>query len=125
MKKETHAKGEGSTKRAIRRGLELFSESKRGGPSSSSSSSGLTSVIVILSLASTPSFVGFRAPLKKRQVGFALEDWKGGNLTQTGAEKQEEEEETEEEQVVALEKGRGREREGFIEREVEVMLMND
>lgn len=124
MKKETHAKGEGSTKRAIRRGLELFSESKRGGPSSSSSSSGLTSVIVILSLASTPSFVGFRAPLKKRQVGFALEDWKVGNLTQTGAEKYEEEE-TEEEQVVALEKGRGREREGFIERDVEVMLMND
>lgn len=42
---KAYENGEGSTKRAIRRGLELFSESNKGGPSSSSS--GLISVIVI------------------------------------------------------------------------------
>lgn len=46
---KTHEKGDGSTKRAIRLGLEFISDSSKGGGFSSSSSS-LDSVIVILLL---------------------------------------------------------------------------
>lgn len=94
MQSKTHAKGEGSTKRAIRRGFELVSGSSKGGLSSSPSS-GLTSAIVIL-LALT-----LRIPLplllnelfkqvnreisQKELVGFEAKDLKCGNLKEEGA----------------------------------------
>lgn len=130
-KTETHAKGEGSTKRAIRRGLEwLFSASKRGGPSSSSS--GLISEMVIL-LALTSSFVlcttpfrltrsewQNRRPLVKTQLGTAPDDWEESRGRTQTVDENEEQEEEEEVAVVGI---KGGEREGFIERQAELMMM--
>ena len=120
---ETHAKGEGSTKSAIRRGLELTSDSSRGGGFSSSSC--LNSVTVIL-LAEIEDL--FNLPLlglldskewdfeRIRQMGFAL----GAQMLEILREKRVlgTEEEAEEE----VDKGGGGERSGFIERGVDMMI---
>ena len=80
-KERTHANGEGSTKRAIRRGLEVASDSSEGGGLSSSSSSSLISVMVMSPFAAkvlllsldVPSDGEKRACRQTRVMGFAVE----------------------------------------------------
>ena len=122
---ETHANGEGSTKRAMRRGLELVSGSSSGGPSSSSS---LTSVIVIslaLSTKSSPLWLSpfdlkNRACLQNSEMGFLLWEVKHETLREFEACKQENESVDEEDKKVGK---AGGERVGFIERQEMVMLL--
>ncbi|PKI34535.1 hypothetical protein CRG98_045072 [Punica granatum] len=113
----TDAKGEGSTKRAIRRGRETFSDSTiRGGPSSSSSSPSLRSSEIVMSLAFTTN------PLRLPSLLHPL----GLNELTGLLEKETEETPETGENVGKLEQEQGQEEEedvGFIERGGETMVV--
>lgn len=117
--KGTHAKGEGSTKRAILRGLELpsFSEPSKA-PSFSPSPRESTSAVMMFPASSTKLFlppVAFnpwkehnRAPIQERVMGFNSADLKRWNLVGCGEDDEEQ---------------KGGENEGFIVIAVALMVV--
>lgn len=123
----TYANGEGSTKRAIRRGLEVAFGSSNGGGLSSSPSSRLTSVMLMFPFATkvlhrcidVPLDGEKRTCLRVRVMRFALEGgWRLSSLKEAEQYEEEEEKEGEEEGVLAMV-----EKEGWFIKKQEAMTV--